>query len=167
MADNTARRVLGTLLQGLGDPLAVDPTGLSTRPQRAILGVLARTGAGASIEAVKNELAGEVEASELDAELVACMTADTVFSEGAFKALVTRLNRERAASQIRRGALEIVAKLDEGATPEGVAPFVDRLMEATRPRSGMRSSPSATTPTSCSWATTRPRCPRGWRACRT
>lgn len=136
MADNTARRVLGTLLQGLGDPLAVDPTGLSTRPQRAILGVLARTGAGASIEAVKNELAGEVEASELDAELVACMTADTVFSEGAFKALVTRLNRERAASQIRRGALEIVAKLDEGATPEGVAPFVDRLLEATRPEVG-------------------------------
>ena len=135
MAD-TARRVLGTLLQGLGDPLAVDPSALPLKPQRAILGVLARVGAGASLDAVKNELAGEVEEAVVEGEVIACMSADTVFSDGAFKALVARLNREKAASTIRLGALELVAKLDEGATPEGVAPLVNRLLEATRPEVG-------------------------------
>jgi hypothetical protein len=133
---STARRVLGTLLQGLGDPLVVDPSALPLNPQRAILGVMARLGAGVSLDALKNELAGTVDEGVLHAEVIECMVADTVFSEGAFKALVVRLNRERAAATIRLGALEVVAKLDEGATPEGVAPLVNRLLEATRPEVG-------------------------------
>ena len=135
MAD-TARRVLGTLLQGLGDPKGVEPSAMGTRPQRAILGALVRCGAGASIEAVRNELQEAANTPEVEAELIACMTADTVFSEGSLKALVTRLHRERTANLIRSGALEIVAKVDEGATPDTVAPLVERLVEATRPEVG-------------------------------
>ena len=49
---------------------------------------------------------GAVHDAEVDAELVACMSADTVFSEGSFKALVIRLHR---ANQRKFDSVSLIA----------------------------------------------------------
>lgn len=128
-----ARSALGALLTGIGDPLALRPNLLPTRPARAILGVLVRFGAGCSVEKVRAELEGQVDAVELEAELSRCLTADFPFSEGGFTALLERLGRDHARRTLKSSAGELVARLEAGETPDAVAPLLTEMLEATRP----------------------------------
>lgn len=132
MSSNTQRKVLASLLYGTGDPLVVEPSAMLTRGQRAILGVLVKRGVGLSPAEVRNELAGNPDSADAEKELVECLTEESPsYSEASFRALVDTLRRERATAAIRTGALEVVRRIEEGETPEQLAPAIRKMSEHT------------------------------------
>lgn len=136
-----ARNALGSLLSGVGDPLDLRPDLMPTRPARGILGVLVRLGAGAPVEAIREALAGELDAEEVACELSACLTADWSATVEGYKATVKGLEREAAARRVKHGALDIVARLDAGETPDQVAGALSDLVAFTRPEAAAEVEP--------------------------
>ena len=128
-----ARKALGSLLTGCGDPHSLPADHLPTRAARAILGVLVRLGTGQPAEVIEHELAGLVDVAELQSELAACF-ADFCTSDSAFKATLASLDRERRAARLKSLALALAAKLDGGEPPESAAQAIADMAEVSRTR---------------------------------
>jgi len=128
-----ARKALGSLLTGCGDPHSLPADHLPTRAARAILGVLVRLGTGQPAEVIEHELAGLVDVAELQSELAACMT-DFCMSDSAFKATLASLDRERRSARLKSLALALAAKLDGGEPPESAAQAIADMAEVSRTR---------------------------------
>ena len=88
------------------------------------------------MEAIREALAGEHDAEEVACELSACLTADWSATVEGYKATVKGLEREAAARRVKHGALDIVARLDAGETPDKVAGALSDLVAFTRPDQG-------------------------------
>jgi replicative DNA helicase len=122
---------------GTGDPVAVDPDLMVIPVQRGLLGALRKAGSGPlSLEAAQNALAGEFSSTEVVDEFKRCAMADATFTDASFTALLALLRRERTSAKLRAAALEVVASLRDGETPEGVAQKVKGMVELTQPEVG-------------------------------
>ncbi|NCW69186.1 MAG: hypothetical protein EBV86_11570, partial [Marivivens sp.] len=133
MITTTPRAVLLSLMTGIGDPLVVRPSDLHSNLQRAILGVLARRGAGTNTVTIEDDLAGYFDREEVKQEVRVCYMGEQAYSDAQYAALVERLHREASVAALKRGANAVLERLGDGETPEQVASVVASMLEATRP----------------------------------